>query len=112
MDQRFGRPQAMAIATARGVAIARKRGSENRLILKNSRGKQPQGHDTEQEPVEVDVELADMQRAGAEPEGSDDAGRAAHDETGEENLLEEVEQQGEALLHLVDVPLVDLVEPE
>src|ERR1035437_5854055 len=103
----------MAIASASGVAMESSSGSKKRIARSEGQrtgGKHPQEHDAEEEPVNVGVEVADMERAGAQAEEPDEAGEAADNHAGEENLFEEIEHHREALLDFRDVVVVDGVE--
>src|SRR3954470_9424398 len=95
--------------------MARSRGWKGRLLIAKSEshhaaGKEPQRHDSEQEPVNVRVQAADVQRACTESEQPNHAREPTDDQSGNENLLDEVEQNGEALLHLGDVVIVECIE--
>src|SRR5688572_11413328 len=81
-----------------------------RSCSEDSRCEQPEDDDAAEEPVDVNVELADMERAGAEAEEADNTGESADDQAGQEDLLEEVEQHRETLLDLRDVVIVGGIE--
>src|SRR4051812_26071721 len=101
----------MSSASASGVAMAVRRGSNGRLLIAKSENmhagrEHPKGHESEQEPVNVGIEIADVQRARAETEEADDAGKPADDQAREENLLDEIQHHRKALLDFRDIVIV------
>ena len=72
----------------------------------------PEEDDADQEPVNVNVDVADVQGAGADADLPGDAGQTADDESSEGDFLDEAERPGERLLDLADVVAVRLVDPE
>ena len=72
--------------------------------------KRPQRRGTEQKPIRIRVGVADVQRARAESEEPDHPRDPANDHPGEQDLLEEIQQHREPLLHLGDIVIVDAIE--
>src|ERR1019366_1082499 len=101
--QRLGRPRAIASATASGAATEIRRGSKAGALMSGSEdagGEGPQHGHAAQEPVDVVVEPARVERAGPEADEFGRAGEPPDDDTGQAHDIDEVEDHGRALLDL------------
>ena len=94
-----------AVVNKKGAHRVRRKGSSE-----DAGREQPQGHEAEQKPVDVGVEVTDVEGAGTEAAEADKSGETADNQAGEKDLLEEINKEGEALLNLSDVVTVSTVE--
>jgi hypothetical protein len=83
---------------------------EGSRLVEPAAGEGPEDRRAEEEPVNVGVQAAGVERTRAESDEADRAGESANDEAGEENAFEEFEEHREALLDLGDVVAVGGVE--
>jgi len=72
-------------------------------------GVDEEGGGAYEEPVEVGLEVAGVEGAGAKADEADEASRAAGEEAGDEEVVEEGDEAGEGLLDAGDVGGVELV---
>ena len=64
------------------------------MWFKHTGGVGPEERGAEQEPIDVGVQAAGVEGPGAVADEADEAREAADDESGQEDLLEEVQQHG------------------
>src|SRR5207253_1212193 len=85
-----------------------RQGVHHEIALKRPAGRvSPEQGGAEQEPVNISVQAADMERARADADEADYPGKTADDQAGKEDALAELQHEREALLNLGDVPVVE-----